>query len=126
MSLILCQRDESGLNDTSSSPSSTGTARPVTARPGKVIHAINNGEFATNAKPTPVLLRDHVHASDPVTPPHSDEPRSGSRNENNLDLDLSGLGLEDSMIDQSSLVKLEKIGSGGFKECVISSVIMCE
>jgi len=60
------------------------------------------------------LLRDHIHATDPATPPHSNE--SKGRGEAELNLDLSELGLEDSMINPSQLHKLEKIGSGGFKE----------
>ena len=36
-----------------------------------------------------------------------------------LNLDLSELGLEDSMIKPEQLLKQEKIGSGGFKEWVV-------
>ena len=61
-----------------------------------------------------MLLRDHYHATDPATPPHSDESRPGGEAE--LNFDLAELGLEDSMIKPAQLVKQEKIGSGGFKE----------
>jgi hypothetical protein len=82
----------------------------------KVIHAVAS-HVHVNGKTTPVLLRDHTHAEDPATPPHSegDQANKGGA-EGGLDLDLSGLGLEDSMIKPHLLVKLEKIGSGGFKE----------
>lgn len=72
-------------------------------------------------KPTPVLLRSHIHANDPETPPLSkgeegdvEEEKKGTEAE--LNLDLQELGLEDSVIKPSQLTKLEKIGSGGFKE----------
>lgn len=66
---------------------------------------------------TPVLLREHIHATDPATPPRSDEDSARST-ENDLNLDLQELGLEDFTIKPEHLLKLEKIGSGGFKECV--------
>ena len=64
---------------------------------------------------TPVLLRDHYHADDPVTPPHSEE-ESKREGDGDLNLDLQELGLEDSIIRPEQLQKLERIGSGGFKE----------
>lgn len=67
---------------------------------------------------TPVLLRDHVHAHDPATPPPSDGDSKKTTGEAELNLDLQELGLEDSVIRPDLLVKLERIGSGGFKECV--------
>jgi hypothetical protein len=61
------------------------------------------------------LLRDHIHATDPATPPRSEEStKEGGETE--LTLDISELGLEDSIIKQEHLVRLERIGSGGFKE----------
>ncbi|WVQ75409.1 hypothetical protein IAR50_005030 [Cryptococcus sp. DSM 104548] len=75
-------------------------------------------------KPTPVLLREHVHAHDPETPPLSkgnegdvEEEKKGTEAE--LNLDLQELGLEDSVIKASLLTKLEKIGSGGFKDVYV-------
>lgn len=65
-------------------------------------------------KITPVLLRDHVHAVDPATPALSEEGKQEKEAE--LNLDLAELGLEDSIIRPEHLVKLERIGSGGFKE----------
>lgn len=43
-----------------------------------------------------------------------EEEKKGTEAE--LNLDLQELGLEDSVIKPSHLTKLEKIGSGGFKE----------
>lgn len=43
-----------------------------------------------------------------------EEEKKGTEAE--LNLDLQELGLEDSVIKPSQLTKLEKIGSGGFKE----------
>lgn len=58
---------------------------------------------------------NRAKASDPNTPkPISNQPVQAS--DDNMLLDLGGLGLEDSVIPPSKLTKLEKIGSGGFKE----------
>lgn len=54
-------------------------------------------------------------ASDPNTPKPASNQLVQAGDDNVL-LDLEGLGLEDSMIPPSKLTKLEKIGSGGFKE----------
>lgn len=74
----------------------------------------------------PVLERsDRVHISQPRTPPVSDRSESvvgiihakhRGEEEEVLELDLESLGLEDREIPPDKLVKLEKIGSGGFKE----------
>lgn len=63
---------------------------------------------------TPVLLRDHIHAEDPATPQPSSDGRG---NGDELAFDLSELGLDTkAIIDPAKLQKLERIGSGGFKE----------
>ncbi len=108
------KRDEQKTSDERSTTSSGATARPSTSRPRKVIHAIGSNVHVPG-KVTPVLLRDHYHATDPATPPLSDESNQAN-GEAELNLDLAELGLEDSMIKPEHLVKLEKIGSGGFKE----------
>nr|XP_031862308.1 uncharacterized protein CI109_002273 [Kwoniella shandongensis]KAA5529380.1 hypothetical protein CI109_002273 [Kwoniella shandongensis] len=101
-----------------SKPSSQATARPTSSP--RIIHAIGSAGHHPG-KPTPVLLRDHIHATDPATPAHSGESRPiGSEAE--LNLDLSELGLEDSMIKPHQLVKLEKIGSGGFKDVFVGKL----
>jgi len=74
----------------------------------------------------PVLERsDRVHVSQPRTPPVSGQSESvveiihakhRGEEEEGLELDLESLGLEDKEIPSEKLVKLEKIGSGGFKE----------
>jgi hypothetical protein len=123
------QRDEQ-LDETKST-SSQATARPSssssggkgragqkTKKPGKVIHAIGSNKHVSG-KTTPVLLRDHVHAHDPATPPLSPPPSEQSKRTNGeteLNFDLQELGLEDTVIRPDLLQKLEKIGSGGFKE----------
>lgn len=61
----------------------------------------------------PVLLRSHrIHIDEPRTPVPEKE------NED-LELDLESLGLEDREIPTEKLTKLEKIGSGGFKDVFI-------
>jgi hypothetical protein len=107
------QRDEQNVSDHKSTTSSQATARPSSSRSTKIIHAIGSNKHVSG-KTTPVLLRDHIHATDPATPPRSDDSKRVGEAE--LNLDLSELGLEDSIIKPSQLQKLEKIGSGGFKE----------
>jgi hypothetical protein len=109
-------RDRHYISDTtsvaSSSPSSASTVR-VTATPRA------NGATKT-AKP--VLLRSHrIHADQPTTPTPGSEVVNDPGNgrpiaEAEVELDLESLGLEDKEIDCHRLTKLEKIGSGGFKE----------
>ena len=64
---------------------------------------------------TPVLLRDgpRVHIS---TPPLSQKGKEKDHDE--VELDLGSLGLVDREIPPEDIIKLEKIGSGGFKEYV--------
>lgn len=90
---------------------------------------------------TPVLLRSHVHGHDPATPHASPKavkndlatakPGKGSKesdtskrsnNEAELNFDLAELGLEDSQIKPEHLTKLEKIGSGGFKDVYVGKL----
>jgi hypothetical protein len=136
------QHDEQTHTDTTSVTSSQATAKsrrsksskskskskPSRSRPSRhtpsskpVIHAIASHTHVAG-KTTPVLLRDHIHATDPATPPRSDEPNTKHQSKDtgngdgDLELDLSELGLENAVIVPDQLVKLEKIGSGGFKE----------
>lgn len=67
-----------------------------------------------------------MHVTQPRTPdPDPDAPsvhligskaREKEREPDELELDLESLGLEDREIPIEKLTKLEKIGSGGFKE----------
>ncbi|KAH9996875.1 hypothetical protein BJV77DRAFT_986748 [Russula vinacea] len=65
---------------------------------------------------TPPVLRTHVHIDEPRTPPLSSAQRE---RDEDLELDLESLGLEDREIPPERLVKLEKIGSGGFKDVFV-------
>ncbi|TFK42331.1 hypothetical protein BDQ12DRAFT_597055 [Crucibulum laeve] len=98
-----------------SSPSSIGTVRPPsTARRGR--RNTHNSNGSTN---TPVLLRsEHVHQDEPRTPVPGKE-NGKEKEEPELELDLSSLGLVDREIPPEKLTKLEKIGSGGFKDVFI-------
>lgn len=102
------------------SPSSTSTARPPSTARESLPRAKRAGK--QNGKgPTPVLLRDkHIHTDEPRTPPVSSSERAktigGHKEEGELELDLESLGLEDREIAPDKLTKMEKIGSGGFKE----------
>ncbi|KAF8264232.1 kinase-like domain-containing protein [Lactarius quietus] len=94
-----------------SSPSSAGTIRPPsTTRPRR------RGGSKSKSTTPPVLLRTHVHLDEPRTPPLSSAQRE---REEELELDLESLGLEDREIPPDKLTKLEKIGSGGFKDVFI-------
>ncbi|KAJ3517394.1 hypothetical protein NLJ89_g517 [Agrocybe chaxingu] len=98
-----------------SSPSSAGTVRPSSnrrRRRGKN----SNATSATNTT-VPVLLRsEHTHTDEPRTPIPSKEKEKENEE---LELDLESLGLEDREIPADKLTKLEKIGSGGFKDVFI-------
>ena len=64
-----------------------------------------------------MLLRsEYVHQDEPRTPvPQKDKDKEPE----DLELDLESLGLEDREIPPEKLQKLEKIGSGGFKDVFI-------
>lgn len=92
-----------------SSPSSAGTIRPPsTTRQGR-----RRGSNKSKSFSPPVLLRTHVHIDEPRTPPLSSAQRE---RDEDLELDLESLGLEDREIPPDKLTKIEKIGSGGFKD----------
>lgn len=66
---------------------------------------------------TPLLYRDqdNVHHADvPATPPISG--KANERLQEDVELDLESLGLTDKEIKPEKIQKLEKIGSGGFKD----------
>jgi mitogen-activated protein kinase kinase kinase 13 len=105
------------------SPSSTCTVRPgpsVRELAGSRRKSSRNSQTRT---PVPVLLRSHIHVHQPSTPPVSapDTIKEGTKEgeDGELELDLSSLGLEEREIPCDKLLKLEKIGSGGFKDVFI-------
>ncbi|KAI0362629.1 kinase-like protein [Trametes cingulata] len=114
---LLQWRDRHCSEATTSAPSSTGTARPPsTARaPRRRKTRSKSGSGGTTP---PVLLRTHVHMDEPRTPPLSGRQKEKD-GEGELELDLESLGLEDREIPPEKLTKLEKIGSGGFKDVYI-------
>ena len=61
------------------------------------------------------MRSDRIHEDEPVTPPLSKD----KKDDGDLELDLELLGLEDREIPPDKLTKLEKIGSGGFKDVYI-------
>lgn len=105
-----------------SAPSSTGTARPPsTARPP--VRGRRRSSRNSDGQRTPVLLRPHIHVEQPATPPVSSPGRirEGAKEgeDGELELDLESLGLDDREIPIDKLTKLEKIGSGGFKDVFV-------
>ncbi|KAJ7775142.1 hypothetical protein B0H16DRAFT_1760848 [Mycena metata] len=108
-------------NNDASSPSSTGTVTghahnrpPSTA----VVNPKQRRRNASQSQQTPVLLRsERVHIDEPRTP----EPVA-TIGEPELELDLESLGLDDREIPPEKLQKLEKIGSGGFKDVFIGKL----
>lgn len=114
---LLQWRDKHCSEATSSAPSSTGTARPPsTARVPR--RRRTRSQSKSDSTTPPVLLRSHhVHLDEPRTPPLSG--RAKKDNEGDIELDLESLGLEDREIPPEKLTKLEKIGSGGFKDVYI-------
>lgn len=118
---LLQWRDRHCSEATTSAPSSTGTARPPsTARvPRRRKTRSNSGSRGRSSATPPVLLRSqHVHLDEPRTPPLSVRHKEKD-GEGELELDLESLGLDDREIPPEKLTKLEKIGSGGFKDVYI-------
>lgn len=106
------QRDERLDNlESASTASSQGTARPTSRMVMNAVLSHNHRK----GEDTPVLQRKHIHAEDPATPHRSDDDKPRTP-DNDLNLDLQELGLEDFTIEPEFLQKMEKIGSGGFKE----------
>jgi hypothetical protein len=102
-----------------SSPSSTGTVR-ASSTIKRRRKSSSGGATSHSRSKTPVLLRSHhFHADEPRTPPISE---GGKDQEPELELDLESLGLEDREIPPEKLTKLEKIGSGGFKDVFIGKL----
>ncbi len=95
-----------------SSPSSAGTVRP----PSTARLVRRRGSSKGKSTTLPVLLRTHVHIDELRTPPLSSAQRE---RDEDLELDLESLGLDDREIPPEKLTKLEKIGSGGFKDVFI-------
>lgn len=100
--------------------SSTGSQATARAPSPQVVEAIAS-HVHKDGQVTPVLLREHIHAQDPATPPRSEDD-STKVTENDLNLDLQELGLEDFTIKPEFLQKLEKIGSGGFKDVFVGKL----
>ncbi len=94
-------------------PSSASTAKPQSGQP--TASAIAGDAANSAATAIPVLLREHVHANDPVTPPYS-EAAAAEAADADVVLDLEELGLIDKEIPASQVTKGDKIGSGGYKE----------
>ncbi|KAI0636513.1 hypothetical protein C8Q77DRAFT_1188904 [Trametes polyzona] len=118
---LLQWRDRHCSEATTSAPSSTGTARPPsTARaPRRRKTRSKSGSGGRGSATPPVLLRtQHVHMDEPRTPPVSGRQKEKD-GEGELELDLESLGLDDREIPPEKLTKLEKIGSGGFKDVFI-------
>ncbi|GLB34687.1 putative protein tyrosine kinase [Lyophyllum shimeji] len=102
-----------------SSPSSSNTVRPSSGSKRRR----RNGKKSSEGS-APVLLRsEHMHMDEPVTPvptqQQKDKDRLEKETDQELELDLESLGLEDREIPPEKIQKLEKIGSGGFKDVFI-------
>lgn len=91
-----------------SSPSSTGTVRP----PSTVRTRGRRGTKSRSKSKTPPLLL-YGHRPPQASDEHTNQPDA------DLELDLESLGLEDREIPPDKLTKLEKIGSGGFKDVYV-------
>ncbi|KAH9981096.1 hypothetical protein BGW80DRAFT_1268370 [Lactifluus volemus] len=91
-----------------SSPSSAGT----------ILRRRGASKSISLSSTPPILLRTHVHLDEPRTPALSSVQREKEREEE-LELDLESLGLDDREIPPDKLTKLEKIGSGGFKDVFV-------
>ncbi|PPQ73594.1 hypothetical protein CVT26_010492 [Gymnopilus dilepis] len=112
---LLQWRDQHGNGF--SSPSSAGTVKASSKGSTKRRRRIKHHHSSSTNTTVPVLLRsEHAHTDEPRTP----VPEKEKEKENEeLELDLESLGLEDREIPPEKLTKLEKIGSGGFKDVYI-------
>ncbi|CAL1705317.1 unnamed protein product [Somion occarium] len=110
----LLQWRDQHLKEFAPSPSPTHTPRPPsTTRP----RPRRRTRSKSTSKTPPVLMRSQrVHKDGPVTPPLTSHNKEA---EAELELDLESLGLHDREIPPEKLTKLEKIGSGGFKDVFI-------
>ncbi|KAG6820839.1 hypothetical protein H0H93_010666 [Arthromyces matolae] len=100
-----------------SSPSSCGTVRPSSNSRRRR----RNGHKSSTEDPRPVLLRSgHTIPDEPLTPVPTEQQKEKEKEpDQELELDLESLGLEDREIPPDKIQKLEKIGSGGFKDVFI-------
>lgn len=111
---LLQWRDQQGNGF--SSPSSAGTVRASSKGSTRRKRRTKHHSSSTNTT-VPVLLRsEHAHTDEPRTPVPGKEKEKENEE---LELDLESLGLEDREIPPEKLTKLEKIGSGGFKDVYI-------
>ncbi|GAA6004675.1 hypothetical protein JCM10207_000976 [Rhodosporidiobolus poonsookiae] len=108
----------SPISQASSSGSTVSNLSTQTAREETKTQALAHVEHAsarTSASNTPLLMRpDHLASPEkPRTPEHSKEHE---QQEDVNALDLESLQLQDKEIQPDKLTKLERIGSGGFKD----------
>lgn len=116
---LLQWRDKHCSEATTSAPSSTGTVRPPSTARGPRRRRTRSKSGSAGSATPPVLLRSHhMHMDEPRTPPLSTKHREKD-GEGDVELDLESLGLDDREIPPEKLTKLEKIGSGGFKDVYI-------
>lgn len=114
----LLQWRDRHCSETASSPSSAGTVRPPSTSRPRTVRRRTRSQDHDYAQTPPVLLRSgRAHQDEPRTPPPLSEENREPEPE--LELDLESLGLEDREIPPEKLTKLEKIGSGGFKDVFI-------
>jgi len=107
----LLQWQDRQANEPSSIPI-IGTVQPPSSTRRRRCKATNSIIETATA----VLLRsEHTHQDEPRTP----VPNGDKETDPDLELDLESLGLENREIPLEKLVKLEKIGSGGFKDVFI-------
>ncbi|KAF8306796.1 kinase-like protein, partial [Clavulina sp. PMI_390] len=99
----------------SSSSASTERDVPVTRRPTHHTAGRRRSQVLMPPPDPPLLFRDNLHISEvPATPPASNHAKE--KTEDDIELDLDSLGLTDKEIKPEKIQKMEKIGSGGFKD----------
>jgi hypothetical protein len=113
ISLTSSPRKHEATAKESPAPSSASTTKPQSGQPTTSAIVGDAGNSAATA--IPVLLREHIHATDPATPPLSG-PEAAEGGDADVVLDLEELGLIDKEIPASQITKGDKIGSGGYKE----------
>lgn len=111
-SFVAQQRDSTAQFPSSpTEPSSAGTERDInTRKPTR-----RRSQVLMPPPAVPLLFRDNIHVSEvPATPPIS--AKAKEKTDEDVEIDLESLGLTDKEIKPEKIQKLDKIGSGGFKE----------
>ena len=107
--------DHSSNDDGGSSHSTISQGSTETVKDETRTRALGAAATVRNRNGSAPLLMRHGHSSSPEKPRTARQSKKDEQEEVNA-LDLESLQLQDKEIQWDKLVKLEKVGSGGFKD----------